>query len=879
VKILLVALSALILGDGAAQARTFTVPCSGTTGDVASLVTDIGTANSVGGSNTIVLGAGCIYTLTGVDNNWYGPNGLPVIASNLTIEGNGSTIARAASAAKFRLLVVGADPASPSTINYSSPGAGNLTVRDVTLSDGFAQGGDSNGGGGGAGMGGAIFNQGTVTIINSTLTANKAHGGSAIDPLAGGGGGGIGTSSAGINGGGFGAGSFGGALGGSGYMFTASGGAGFGTSDNGAAATAGSPGAGGGPMTGLGGDGGTWDHPGGSAGDGSGGGGSGHSFLGTSAADSGDGRGGDFGAGGAGTYLTGGYDNFVGGGGGGVGGGGGEGASTTGGGGGFGGGGGAGHGSGGTLQQPAGGGTGGFGGGGGGVTASGPGATAGASGFGGGYGSSASGGGGAGMGGAVFNMQGTLVITNSTLASNSAIGGTDNVPDHGKGIAGAVFNLSGTFTASDSTFARNTASTSASQIYNLVYDGHQARTAQVTLVDTIVANGLGSADLATAKSNYITPANLGSADVNVSQFDLVGTLVDEQLSTITGSPLTADPLLGPLQDNGGPTQTMALMTGSPAIDAGSSAGLTTDQRGDPRPFDFSGIPNGAGDGSDIGAFEVQGACPSAATPTEACHRLSVSLAGAGTGTVGGTAITCPGACSGNFGASSIQLLSATPSAGSTFIGWSGACTGGGVCQLAMNTDQAVTATFAAAGGTTTTPGSGGTTTTPGSGGTTTTPGSGGTTTTPGSGGTTTTPGSEPPSITDVKQSAAAWRAGTGLPHVARKKKPPIGTVFTFNLNEAAAVTLTFTHRVGGRRVRATCVAPTAKNTGKPRCTRTNVVGTMMLAGHQGADAVSFQGRLSARKKLASGSYTVTILATDAAGRSSAPRSLSFAIVK
>jgi hypothetical protein len=76
--------------------------------------------------------------------------------------------------------------------------------------------------------------------------------------------------------------------------------------------------------------------------------------------------------------------------------------------------------------------------------------------------------------------------------------------------------------------------------------------------------------------------------------------------TLSGSPITADPLLGPLQDNGGPTQTMALLPGSPAIDGGSSFGLSTDQRGDPRPVDFSGIPNAAGgDGADIGAFEVR----------------------------------------------------------------------------------------------------------------------------------------------------------------------------------------------------------------------------------------------------------------------------------
>lgn len=50
--------------------------------------------------------------------------------------------------------------------------------------------------------------------------------------------------------------------------------------------------------------------------------------------------------------------------------------------------------------------------------------------------------------------------------------------------------------------------------------------------------------------------------------------------------------------------TMALFFGSPALDKGNSSGIAVDQRGAPRPFDFSSIANASGgDGSDIGAFE------------------------------------------------------------------------------------------------------------------------------------------------------------------------------------------------------------------------------------------------------------------------------------
>jgi parallel beta-helix repeat protein len=66
-----------------------------------------------------------------------------------------------------------------------------------------------------------------------------------------------------------------------------------------------------------------------------------------------------------------------------------------------------------------------------------------------------------------------------------------------------------------------------------------------------------------------------------------------------------DPKLGPLADLGGPTPTHALRFDSPALDAGNSSGLATDQRGLPRPIDSPDIANaGGGDGSDIGAYEA-----------------------------------------------------------------------------------------------------------------------------------------------------------------------------------------------------------------------------------------------------------------------------------
>lgn len=73
-----------------------------------------------------------------------------------------------------------------------------------------------------------------------------------------------------------------------------------------------------------------------------------------------------------------------------------------------------------------------------------------------------------------------------------------------------------------------------------------------------------------------------------------------------GDNVNTDPLLGPLADNGGPTRTMALLAGSPALDAASAPCPATDQRGIPRP---------QGPACDIGAFEVEVPAPPAATPS------------------------------------------------------------------------------------------------------------------------------------------------------------------------------------------------------------------------------------------------------------------------
>ena len=91
------------------------------------------------------------------------------------------------------------------------------------------------------------------------------------------------------------------------------------------------------------------------------------------------------------------------------------------------------------------------------------------------------------------------------------------------------------------------------------------------------------------------------ASAGVSTSGLTNGVNQDQVGSLA-SPL--DPLIGALQDNGGPTFTHGLRSNSPAMDKGISNGLPTDQRGAPRPFDFASVGNASGgDGSDIGAFE------------------------------------------------------------------------------------------------------------------------------------------------------------------------------------------------------------------------------------------------------------------------------------
>jgi hypothetical protein len=185
-----------------------------------------------------------------------------------------------------------------------------------------------------------------------------------------------------------------------------------------------------------------------------------------------------------------------------------------------------------------------------------------------------------GDGGAIqMNSPGTLNLTNTTLFSNSAGG-------HGGAIQ---MNSPGTGSIISSTIAGNRATGPTSV-------GGGIRTNNSPLNSLRFTSTIVSGNTAPNGSNCgATVPPLVSLGHNIENGTSCG--------FIAGGDLNADPRLDALlRDNGGPTSTLALLPGSPALDKGSATGA--DQRGAPRPFNFKGIANSpGGNGADIGAYE------------------------------------------------------------------------------------------------------------------------------------------------------------------------------------------------------------------------------------------------------------------------------------
>jgi hypothetical protein len=233
-------------------------------------------------------------------------------------------------------------------------------------------------------------------------------------------------------------------------------------------------------------------------------------------------------------------------------------------------------------------------------------------------------------GGGIFNDTGTVNVTNSTLSGNYAF-----AVGSASALGGGIFNDSGTVNVTNSTLSSNYCSgfPSPTMVGGGIFNGAGVVKVKSTIIalSTVIAPQSGTVGSNPDASGTFTSQGfnlIGKRDGSGTGFttdptDQTGTVAAPrdpkfEIDATTGKPF--------LKNNGGPTSTIALLFGSPAIDkgtsqcltCGSTGVLTTDQRGTgfPRTFNDPAIPNATGgDGTDIGAFEVQTTPTPTPTPT------------------------------------------------------------------------------------------------------------------------------------------------------------------------------------------------------------------------------------------------------------------------
>jgi CSLREA domain-containing protein len=182
-------------------------------------------------------------------------------------------------------------------------------------------------------------------------------------------------------------------------------------------------------------------------------------------------------------------------------------------------------------------------------------------------------------GGAIVNVNlSTVNINNSTFSGNNS------------GNGGAIYSASSQVSINGSTISGNS-SPNGGGIHSVI-----SASPLVRLSQTIVANNINGPMSSTPNSPNDIRGSVISDGTN-----LIGNTIGA-LGLVSGDLQNVNPMLGPLQNNGGATHTMALSAGSPAIDALSVCpGVVDDQRTTQRPADGDGNSSKL---CDIGAYEV-----------------------------------------------------------------------------------------------------------------------------------------------------------------------------------------------------------------------------------------------------------------------------------
>ncbi len=230
------------------------------------------------------------------------------------------------------------------------------------------------------------------------------------------------------------------------------------------------------------------------------------------------------------------------------------------------------------------------------------------------------------LGGGIYcDGAGSLTIINSTISGNTALdngGGIQNNCALPFSIIGSTIsgNTSGgqggglrnpgpteTGTITDTTITNNSAVTGAGGVSagNVI--------SPVTVRNSIIADNVNNAVLPDVAGTF-TSGGFNIIGNGGTATGFVDGVNGDQVGPIPpfgpeGGSTPLDPMLGPLQDNGGPTFTHIPEDGGPGHDAGCAFGVATDQRGNPRTVDWSNVPNTtcsvpAEQGTDIGAIEL-----------------------------------------------------------------------------------------------------------------------------------------------------------------------------------------------------------------------------------------------------------------------------------
>lgn len=223
-------------------------------------------------------------------------------------------------------------------------------------------------------------------------------------------------------------------------------------------------------------------------------------------------------------------------------------------------------------------------------------------------------------GGGIFSGGGQLTVADSTISANTARAQVDAPDGQGHALGGGIMIVDSATTLTNVTISGNVAvatGTVADSRGGGMFFGpnnHPGIATNVTVTANTSARSSGVDDFGNYPfQNSIIAANTGSTNCPQPGPTLDGSgpgynLDDDGTCFARSTDIHANPRLGPLADNGGPTQTHALMPGSPAVD-GVGTGCpppATDQRGVARPF---------GPACDVGAFEAEIGNPPPSTTT------------------------------------------------------------------------------------------------------------------------------------------------------------------------------------------------------------------------------------------------------------------------